>query len=547
MKAPAILPDEAARLQELRSYRVLDTGADRSFDALTTLAAELLDVPIALVSLVDGDRQWFKSRHGLEVTGTPRDISFCGHVIADGAPLVVKDATKDPRFADNPLVTAEPHIRFYAGVPLRTSNGHDLGTLCAIDRVPRDLSPKQLDALQHLAEVTVAALDAHRRERRLLDERIVADEAARRYEALFEALDEGVSVINREGVISAVNGAAERILDLTVAQMMGVANADPLWRCVYEDGRPFPPEERPPAIALRTNEPQRNVLMGIYKPDGAVVWIRVNSRPLSVAGQEPYAVVNTFHDVTPLHEAMRSQERLRRAERLATMGTLAGGMSHEINNPLTYIISNLEFAKEEIAAVTAEQPSKRLKQLVDALEEAREGARRIHKIVAALKLLASEESIPIAVRPENAVQHASNLAEHVIRSRATFLNEIDPAHVVLADESRLSQILAALLVNAGQSFSSANPGQNRIVIRSRTLADGRVAIDVEDNGPGVPADIEHRIFDPFFTTKPVGKAVGLGLSIGQSLAASMGGEIRHTKAKPSGAIFSLLLPAATIS
>ncbi len=153
---------EEARLAALASYCVLDTDAEDEYDDLTRLAAQICDTPIALVSLVDRDRQWFKSRHGLTVTETPRDQSFCAHAVAKRATLVVADATADPRFHDNPLVTGEPRIRFYAGVPLLTADGPALGSLCVIDRRPRLLEVAQLEALQALSRQVVRLLEMRR-------------------------------------------------------------------------------------------------------------------------------------------------------------------------------------------------------------------------------------------------------------------------------------------------------------------------------------------------------------------------------------------------
>ena len=148
---PATQTLEETRLAELRAYDILDTAPDVLFDQLTALAALMCDAPIALISLVDRDRQWFKSRYGLANTGSPREHAFCAHTIQSADPLIVEDATCDPRFLSNPLVLGEPKIRFYAGVPLTTPSGFALGSLCVIDRRPRTLTDAQLSALKLLA------------------------------------------------------------------------------------------------------------------------------------------------------------------------------------------------------------------------------------------------------------------------------------------------------------------------------------------------------------------------------------------------------------
>ena len=161
---PAALPsNESDRLQALLNCNVLDTPPEPAFDDLTTLAARLCTAPIALVSLVDENRQWFKSRVGLDAVETPRDYAFCAHTILQSEPLIICDAQRDPRTRDNPLVTGEPHIRFYAGVPLRMSTGEPLGTLCVIDQVPRDLSKGMLRDLQALARQAETQLELRRR------------------------------------------------------------------------------------------------------------------------------------------------------------------------------------------------------------------------------------------------------------------------------------------------------------------------------------------------------------------------------------------------
>lgn len=152
MQAPAFPDDEDARLSALHALQLLDTAAEDRFDRVTRVACRTFGVPVALVSLVDGDRQWFKSRAGLDASETPRDVSFCGHAILDDAAFVVRDARCDSRFADNPLVTGAPHVRFYAGQPLR-AGGYRIGTLCLLDQTARDFGPEEAKLLGDLAAI----------------------------------------------------------------------------------------------------------------------------------------------------------------------------------------------------------------------------------------------------------------------------------------------------------------------------------------------------------------------------------------------------------
>jgi len=154
---------EARRVMALESLHVLDTAAEAAYDETTRLAAALFDAPMALVSLIDTDRQWFKSRVGLAATETPREHAFCAHAIASpDRVMVVDDAALDPRFAHNPLVTGDPNIRFYAGAPLVTSTGHAVGTLCVLDTRPRQHDPARMEALKLLARQVVERLEGKR-------------------------------------------------------------------------------------------------------------------------------------------------------------------------------------------------------------------------------------------------------------------------------------------------------------------------------------------------------------------------------------------------
>lgn len=178
MQPPALPDNEARRLAALRQLEILDSSQEAAYDRLVSYAARRCNVPIAAVSLIDADRQWFKARIGLDACETGRDISFCGHAILQQGIYVVPDAALDPVFADNPLVTGEPHIRFYAGAPIVDAEGLAMGTICVIDRVPRTLTDEQKDSLLHVAD-SLSLLLSSRMARKHLDAYRVSLEAFR--------------------------------------------------------------------------------------------------------------------------------------------------------------------------------------------------------------------------------------------------------------------------------------------------------------------------------------------------------------------------------
>jgi GAF domain-containing protein len=166
----ALIPaNEAERLAVLKEYCILDTDREKSYDDLTALAAQICQVPTTMISLVDKNRQWFKSRLGVARRQTPRDVAFCARAILQPKPFIVRDARKDRRFARNPLVTGKPYIRFYAGFPLANPEGLILGTICVVDQIPRQLTVRQKKAMQTLARQVVSLLELRRISTRLAE------------------------------------------------------------------------------------------------------------------------------------------------------------------------------------------------------------------------------------------------------------------------------------------------------------------------------------------------------------------------------------------
>ena len=315
MQAPADHPRESERLALLRACGVLDTSPEPDFDGLVDLASAIAGTPIALVSLVDESRQWFKARHGLDATETPRSVAFCAHAILDPEHvLVVPDARQDPRFHDNPLVTGGPEVTFYAGVPLKVGPEQlPVGTLCVIDQKPGNLTDSQRTQLQLLGRQVEMHLDLRRRQHGLEERLVTVRRNEERIQAIVSAMDEGLVVQDRTGAILSCNPAACRILQLSEDQLCGRSSLDPQWCAVRDDGSPFPGEEHPAMVTLRTGRALSGVIMGVGLQGGQRSWILINSQPVGTPDAQglPDAAVTTFTDITRLrHEA----EERRRAE-----------------------------------------------------------------------------------------------------------------------------------------------------------------------------------------------------------------------------------------
>lgn len=326
-------PTEADRLALLRALDLLDSPPDVGLDAVTRLVAKLLEVPIALVSLIDERRQWFKSRAGLAATETPREMAFCAHAILDNAPFIVEDAHTDARFYGNPLVLGEPHVRAYAGIPLTTADGLAMGTLCAIDRQPRRFSAEQLQALQDLAVVVRRDLlhrEAALRARELAERslRAVSDSEAL-YHATFERAAIGIAIVSLDGGWLRINPAVAEMLGRTREQL---------------DGMTFQDVTHPDDLDLDLGH-MRQLLAGTarhytlekryLRPDGSVVWGNLTVTLVTRDGR-PHHFIAIIEDITARRAAelalrdFRDQLERRVAERTAELhaanGFLLGSM-----------------------------------------------------------------------------------------------------------------------------------------------------------------------------------------------------------------------------
>ncbi|MGH9532152.1 MAG: response regulator [Terriglobales bacterium] len=286
MKAP--LPsNEAARLDALRQYHVLDTPPEEAFDDLVRIAAQICGTPVALISLVDEHRQWFKARVGLEAQETPRDLAFCAHAILGSDVMVVPDASQDARFADNPLVTGETHIRFYAGAPLIAPDSHALGTLCVVDREPHPFSEEQRHALQALARQTVAQLELRKKLHQLASEVAKRHQAQENLDRFFRLSLEMLCISDFQGRFLRLNPAWERHLGYPVEELLKKQYID----FVHPNDREQTKEEAAKLITGRETVSFEN---RYRSRDGSYRWLQWNS----VVSTEDGLIYSAARDVT---------------------------------------------------------------------------------------------------------------------------------------------------------------------------------------------------------------------------------------------------------
>ena len=351
----------------------------------------------------------------------------------------------------------------------------------------------------------------------------------------FEITLDLLCVAGFDGYWKRLNPAWSRTLGWTNEEMMAV----PLIEFVHPDDREGVLSAR---RGLVVGQPLLALTNRYRCKDGSYRWLEWRS----VADAEHELVYAIARDVT---DARATQEQLHRhlmhADRMASVGTLAAGVAHEINNPLAYVISNLEMMVEELRASVGTPRPELVAEWNVMLGAARDGAERIRKIVRGLKTFALDEAERRAILDVRAVMERSiEMAANELRHRARLVKELGPVPPVDADEARLGQVFLNLLVNAAQAIGAGTVDDHEIRIVTATDARGRAVIEVHDTGSGIPPHVLDRMFEPFFTTKPVGVGTGLGLSICHNVVTSLGGEIAASNRASGGACVRIVLPAA---
>jgi two-component system, NtrC family, sensor kinase len=548
---------EVSRLADIIQLQsdVMQAGLDlqRVMGRICEQARALCRAEGAAVGLLEGDELLYRVTAGSveRFAGFRLKVaqSLTGTTVLRGEVLYTGDAQADERV--NREATRQLGIQSMITVPLRDGE-RVVGALNIVSTRRHAFEARDLRTLELMAVMLGAALAnaaQYEAKRRLVAERgaaltalslditqrKLAEAALRRSEESFRALIEGspeAIFVHRGGPLVYVNPSALSFLGLPASRVVGT----PVLQYVHPEDRAMaqglldvPAEQvRPGACELR-----------FVRPNGRVMTAEVGCLSVVFHG-EPVTVVSA-RDLT---ERKQMQARLVLSDRLVAMGTLAAGVAHEINNPLTFVLSNLSFLATELRGLATELPAGRLTEAEEVLREATMGAHRVRQIVGDLKTFSrADDEAPTVVSLQKVLESALTIARAELRARAQVVRDFTDVPPVEGSEGRFGQVFLNLLINAAQAIPIGQPDRNEIRVRLRSLEE-HVLVEVRDTGAGIPPEMRSRIFDPFFTTKPVGEGTGLGLFVCQGIVTRFGGEISVESEEGQGTTFRVIFPVA---
>ena len=533
----------AARLTALRRLNILETEPEASFDSLVGLAARMFSAPISAFSLLDGDRQWFKSRIGIAPPETPLAVSFCTHTLASGDEVYeITDASADARFEGNPLVWGEIGIRYYLGAVIRCPDGEPVGTLCVLDTIARP--PIGSEGRSQMRSLACAVEDALRLRvelylRREAEARLTKSEAS--YRMLANHCHDILVRADRTGVITYVSPSCQ-ILGYTPEELVG---------CRLVDLLPVEDQDEATAGLARLLDPDspdfdpalpRELMQRPYPVQtrsGAMLWLEGASTVVRDAEGRPSELISVYRDVTAQRALQRRIEAAVEAK-----GAFLANMSHELRTPLTSILGFTTLLQQAVLPEPAESHVRRISIAGEAL------LALINDILDVSKLEAGQ--IELELEPANVLALTEEVRE-ILSAQASVkgvnLQIIDdlPRPQRQIDRLRLRQILLNLVGNA---VKFTDRGAVRVRLMETGPTGERLRIEVIDSGPGLPEAHRSRLFQRFaqgdssITRQHGGTGLGLGLAICRELIELMGGEIGTKNHDQPGACFWIDIPAA---
>jgi len=512
-------------MQALRKYAILDSPDEPAFDRITRLAARLLGTPITLLTLVDEDRQWFKSTYGFEPRETSREVSFCAHAILSNEVMVVPDAATDSRFADNLLVTGAPRIRFYAGAPLRTPDGLNVGTLCVIDTTPRQFS---VEEQQDLADLAALAMDE-------LQLRMALREKSQHMAAI-DNLGVGVLVTDPAAPDNPIIFCNPGFTDMT-----GYSTEEILGRnCRFLQG----PETDPATVVeIRKAISERRLFEGVIKnrrKNGEVFWNDLLVIPVFDANGELINFVGLQRDVTPMKTAQdalaASYAELRKLEELRD--NLTHMIIHDLRSPLTGVIGYLDLLKRHATPKLDARDASYINIAFDAAQNLNEMITSLldtNRLESGEMPLDCDEHDVAEIVRKSVESLAGALGERKLTT--SFAGEDQTA---FCDIELVRRVISNLLTNA----IKFTPAKGSIIVRV-VSNEGSTEVSVADNGRGIPAEYHAKIFEKFGQLQEGAQhSTGLGLTFCKLAIEAQGGAIDLESTPGEGSRFWFTLPQA---
>lgn len=525
--------NEAQRLEELRRYAVLDTPPEKAFDNITKLAARVYKVPIAAVTLIDEDRQWFKSCVGLETRELRRDVALCSYALLDDKVTVIPDAREDARFAENPLVTGAPHIRFYAAAPLRTKNGLNLGTLSIIDTKPRRLGEEASEMLAGLAALVVSEMEL----RYEIGERRRSTETLRLLQAAMQQSLESVIITTAEldppgPEIIFVNPAFTKVTGYTGEEVIGKTP-----RLLHGPKTDRAILDRVREQLTKGDEIEFEAVN--YRKDGSDFLLSTHISPIRAEDGKVTHFICLQHDATERELAAASLQRAKEdAERANhAKSDFLSRMSHELRTPLHAILGFAQLLESDSQDPEDRESVLQISRAGEHLLELINDVLDIARVESGKCVLTLE---PVDVR--DTLEETLSLVQPLAAERGVRLELAVPTceDQVLSSPRRLRQVVLNLLSNAVK-FNRAGGS----VAVSCEQTGKRLRIKVTDAGRGISAENIAKLFVPFERLDlgdTVVEGVGLGLSLSKQLMEAMDGRIGVESRPGEGATFWVELP-----
>jgi PAS domain S-box-containing protein len=521
------LVESPDRLRAVARSGLIDSAPDPLFDELCQLAAETIGTPIALVTVLDNQRQFFKARTGLDTPETPVEWSFCQHTLSSpNSVLVVSDALNDERVKHSPLVTGEPHIRAYMGAPVMDRQGQVFGTLCVIDRQPRMFTHQQEQRLARLAKLASALIDLQENARRELeDHKQQAEQEVQQMVILLTHSLDAQAYADTDGIYRYVNHALASAYGLEAKQLVGRHIEEITGQAAYDEWI-LEPFSR--AVA---GQPSKYRRLANFPSTGAR-WMDVDLFPARDEQGVVKGVVIRGRDV---HETVLAQETIER--RLINQQQFLNVLAHDVREPLRTIRGFVSLAMEEGSATLSGE-------LYGFLRQAQRGGKRLSLLIDDLLAFLRADGEAIRTEPVD----LKSLIESVVEDLGELMREqnAEVAHEMQAVEVVGARVWLRLLLQnlVVNGIKYARPGVASVVTIAAQAQDDRVRLTVSDNGMGISAEDQSKLFRPFVRLAPNASIAGsgLGLALCQKVAELHGTTIGVESTLGAGSVFSIVLP-----